>query len=71
MLLRDVEPADLDAYVRMRCDPVMMSQLGGPQPRKHIAAQLTRDLETVREDSAWIKMRRTGSRPVRSQNLPP
>ncbi|GAB3837652.1 hypothetical protein GCM10029963_02830 [Micromonospora andamanensis] len=56
MLLRDVEPADLDAYVRMRCDPVMMSELGGPQPRERVAAQLTRDLETVREGSAWIKM---------------
>jgi RimJ/RimL family protein N-acetyltransferase len=56
MLLRDVKPADLDAYVRMRCDPVMMSELGGPQPRECIAGQLRRDLETVREDSAWIKM---------------
>ncbi|MEV4715522.1 GNAT family N-acetyltransferase [Micromonospora sp. NPDC049374] len=56
MLLRDVEPADLDAYVRMRCDPVMMSELGGPQPRERIAGQLARDLETVRDDSAWIKM---------------
>ncbi|MEV2237140.1 GNAT family N-acetyltransferase [Micromonospora sp. NPDC049891] len=56
MLLRDLEPADLDAYVRMRGDPVMMSELGGPQPRERIAGELTRDLETVREDSAWIKM---------------
>ncbi|MBQ1049237.1 GNAT family N-acetyltransferase [Micromonospora sp. C51] len=56
MLLRDVKPADLDAYVRMRCDPVMMSELGGPQPRERIAGQLRRDLETVRNDSAWIKM---------------
>jgi hypothetical protein len=28
--LRDVELGDVDAYVRMRCDPVMMAELGGP-----------------------------------------
>jgi hypothetical protein len=28
MLLRDVEPGDVAAYVRMRCDPVMMAELG-------------------------------------------
>ncbi|MEU5950440.1 GNAT family N-acetyltransferase [Micromonospora sp. NPDC047465] len=56
MLLRDVEPADLAAYVRMRCDPVMMTELGGPQPRERIPGQLQRDLETVSEGSAWIKM---------------
>jgi RimJ/RimL family protein N-acetyltransferase len=56
MVLRDVEPTDLDAYIRMRCDSVMMTELGGPQPRERIPGQLQRDLETVREDSAWIKM---------------
>jgi RimJ/RimL family protein N-acetyltransferase len=56
MLLRDVEPADLDVYVRMRCDPVMMAELGGPQPRERIPGQLRRDLRTAREDIAWIKM---------------
>jgi hypothetical protein len=25
MRLRDVEPGDVGAYVRMRCDPVMMA----------------------------------------------
>ncbi|RLK25016.1 RimJ/RimL family protein N-acetyltransferase [Micromonospora sp. M71_S20] len=56
MRLRDVEPGDLDAYVRMRCDPAVMAELGGPQPRERVAAQLRRDLETVRDGSAWIKM---------------
>ncbi|MGI5215871.1 GNAT family N-acetyltransferase [Plantactinospora sp. CA-290183] len=56
MLLRDVEPADLDAYLRMRCDPVMMRELGGPQSRDRVAGQLKHDLDTVRADSAWIKM---------------
>lgn len=56
MLLRDVEPADLDTYLRMRCDPVMMTELGGPQSRDRVAGQLKHDLDTVRADSTWIKM---------------
>ncbi|MER7416956.1 GNAT family N-acetyltransferase [Micromonospora peucetia] len=56
VLLRDVEPGDLDAYVRLRCDPAVMAELGGPQPRERVTAQLRRDLETVRDGSAWIKM---------------
>jgi hypothetical protein len=42
--LRDVTVDDVDAYVRMRCDPVMMAGLGGPLPREGIedkARQLT------------------------------
>ncbi|MGC4790497.1 GNAT family N-acetyltransferase [Micromonospora sp. DT178] len=56
VLLRDVQPDDLDVYVRLRCDPAVMVELGGPQPRDRVAAQLRRDLETVRDGSAWIKM---------------
>ena len=56
MLLRDVGPADLDAYIQMRCDPVMMTELGGPQSRERIPGQLQRDLEAVSEGRAWIKM---------------
>ncbi len=36
--LRDVELGDVSAYVRMRCDPVMMAELGGPLPRGGRAA---------------------------------
>ena len=56
MLLRDVESTDLDLYQRLRCNPVMMAELGGPQSPERAAEQLKRDVETVREDSAWIKM---------------
>src|SRR3982751_3072577 len=55
MILRDVEPTDLDIYLRLRSDPVMMAELGGPQQPERVAEQLRRDVETVREDSAWIK----------------
>ena len=47
MRLRDVELGDVDAYVRMRCDPVMMAELGGPLPREGIEEKVKRDVETV------------------------
>lgn len=56
MRLRDVELGDLDVYVRMRCDPVMMAELGGPLPREGIEAKVRRDVETVAADLGWVKM---------------
>ncbi len=56
MLLRDVRPSDLDVYLRMRCDPVMMAELGGPLPREGMADKVLRDVRQAVEDSAWIKM---------------
>jgi hypothetical protein len=43
MRLRDVELGDLGAYVRMRCDPVMMAELGGPLPREGVGEKVARD----------------------------
>lgn len=56
MELRDVEFGDVDAYVRMRCDPVMMAELGGPQPRAGIEDKVRRDVADVQAGNAWIKM---------------
>jgi RimJ/RimL family protein N-acetyltransferase len=56
MKLRDVEPGDLDAYVRMRCDPAMMADLGGPLPREGIAAKLETDVRKTRADEYWVSM---------------
>jgi RimJ/RimL family protein N-acetyltransferase len=56
MRLRDVEPGDLDAYVRMRCDPAMMAELGGPLPREGLEAKVARDARDAAADTAWIKM---------------
>ncbi|WP_345631084.1 GNAT family N-acetyltransferase [Rugosimonospora acidiphila] len=56
MLLRDVELGDLDAYVRMRCDPVMMAELGGPLPREGMEAKVERDVRSAARDDEWIKM---------------
>ena len=56
MRLRDVELGDVGAYVRMRCDPVMMAELGGPQPREGMSAKVARDVQQAASDAAWIKM---------------
>lgn len=56
MLLRDVQTGDLDAYVRMRCDPVMMADLGGPLPRDGMAEKVARDVALAAADQGWIKM---------------
>lgn len=56
MYLRNVELIDLDAYVRMRCDPVMMAELGGPLPREGIEDKLARDAKEASQDAVWIKM---------------
>jgi RimJ/RimL family protein N-acetyltransferase len=54
--LRDVELGDVDAYVRMRCDPAMMSELGGPLPREGIEDKVRRDVGEAAAGTAWIKM---------------
>jgi RimJ/RimL family protein N-acetyltransferase len=56
MRLRDVEPGDLDAYVRMRCDPAMMAELGGPLPRDGMAAKVETDVRKTRADEYWVSM---------------
>ena len=54
--LRDVTLDDVDAYVRMRCDPVMMAELGGPLPRDGIEAKVERDVAYARDGTGWILM---------------
>lgn len=56
MLLRDVEYGDVDSYVRMRCDPAMMAELGGPLPREGMEAKVRRDAERAAAGTEWIKM---------------
>ncbi|GAA4055799.1 GNAT family N-acetyltransferase [Actinomadura miaoliensis] len=56
MHLRDVELGDVDAYVRMRCDPVMMAELGGPRPRDGIEEKVRSDVRDAASGTAWIKM---------------
>ncbi|MFE6787852.1 GNAT family N-acetyltransferase [Streptomyces sp. NPDC057680] len=56
MLLRDVEYGDVDAYVRMRCDPAMMVELGGPLPREGMESKVRRDVQRAAAGTDWIKM---------------
>ena len=56
MRLREVELGDLDAYVRMRCDPVMMAELGGPLPREGIEAKVRRDMADTASGRTWVLM---------------
>jgi len=51
-----VEPGDVDAYVRMRCDPTMMAELGGPMPRDGIEAKVEGDVIKTRADVWWVSM---------------
>ncbi|TDD79421.1 N-acetyltransferase [Actinomadura darangshiensis] len=55
-ILRNVAPGDVAAYVRMRCDPAMMAELGGPVPRDGIEDKVRRDVRDAAADKAWIKM---------------
>src|SRR2546430_1468231 len=54
--VRGVELGDVDAYVRMRCDPGMMAELGGPRPREGIEDKVARDVQAVAAGTDWIKM---------------
>src|SRR6266540_2193468 len=56
MRLRNVELGDVDAYVRMRCDPVMMAELGGPLPREGIEEKVASDAKAAADDISWIVM---------------
>ncbi|MGH3662189.1 MAG: GNAT family N-acetyltransferase [Micromonosporaceae bacterium] len=56
MLLRDVQLGDVDTYVRMRCGPRMMAEMGGPFPREGIEAKVARDVEASQSDTSWITM---------------
>ena len=54
--LRDVEPGDADAYLRMRCDPAMMSELGGPQLPEDVLLKVSGDVAAARSGESWILM---------------
>jgi RimJ/RimL family protein N-acetyltransferase len=54
MQLRPVTLDDVALYERMRCDPAMMAELGGPVPRESIPAKVARDVADVATHGAWI-----------------
>lgn len=54
--LRSVELGDFDAYVRMRADPLMMAELGGPQDVAKVPDKVARDVDAAAVDRQWILM---------------
>ena len=54
--LRDVREDDVDVYVRMRCDPVMMAELGGPLPAEGMTDKVRRDVATVAAGEGLVCM---------------
>jgi len=56
MRLRPVDPGDVEAYIRMRCDGAMMADLGGPLPPDRMPGQVARDVDDMTRDEAWIYM---------------
>jgi RimJ/RimL family protein N-acetyltransferase len=54
--LRDVTLDDLGLYERMRCDPVMMAELGGPLPIDGVPDKLRRDVAAVERDEYWVSI---------------
>ena len=56
MKLRDVDLDDLALWERLRCDPAMNAELGGPQPREEIPAKLAEDVAATAADTCWISV---------------
>jgi RimJ/RimL family protein N-acetyltransferase len=56
VVLRSVEAGDAEVYIRMRCDPAMMGELGGPRPRDEVLAKVQRDVARAQDDTDWILM---------------
>ena len=56
MKLRDVGPDDLALWERLRCDPAMNTELGGPQLREQIPGKLAEDVAAVSTDTSWISV---------------
>jgi RimJ/RimL family protein N-acetyltransferase len=54
--LRDVRRDDLQLYERLRCDPAMTVELGGPQPPEEIEPKLRLDVADVEADRSWISV---------------
>jgi RimJ/RimL family protein N-acetyltransferase len=54
MRLRNVTVDDLNLYIGMLCDPVVMAELGGPLPAATVREKLERDAASADADEAWV-----------------
>ena len=62
--LRPVTLGDVALYERMRCDPAMMAELGGPLPPEGIPGKVARDVADVETHGAWIFIVEVDGTPV-------
>lgn len=60
MYLTNLTGDDLDLYIALLTDPVMMSELGGPLPVEGLAAKLARDSAAAAEGRWWALKIMTG-----------
>lgn len=56
MRLRDLTLTDVDLYVRLRCDPIVMAELGGALPREGIEAKVQRDVAMAERGESWASV---------------
>jgi RimJ/RimL family protein N-acetyltransferase len=54
--IRPVVEGDLEAYLRLRCDPGLMAGLGGPLPEEAVRRSLQREIEQSHEGRAAVVM---------------
>jgi RimJ/RimL family protein N-acetyltransferase len=54
--LRDVTLDDEALWVRLRCDPDMWMELGGPQAPETIPDKIKADVAAVEADESWISV---------------
>jgi RimJ/RimL family protein N-acetyltransferase len=54
--IREVEARDLDAYLRLRGDPVMMAELGGPIAPEVVERSLLREVDDTAAGRAAVVM---------------
>jgi RimJ/RimL family protein N-acetyltransferase len=52
--LRNVTLEDVSLYVRLRCDPAMTADLGGPQPKEGIPDKVREDVTWTEADRDWV-----------------
>ncbi|WP_062946753.1 GNAT family N-acetyltransferase [Brachybacterium sp. sponge] len=52
--LRPVRSADADLYLRLRCDPALMAELGGALPAERVLASLRREVEETEQCRARV-----------------
>lgn len=48
-----MEASDVDLYVRLRCDPIMTADLGGPRRAEDMPEKVARGVADAASDTAW------------------